>query len=207
MWQRKQRRPPSTYEDVRLVAEVLSRINAGLIERHFVVSADTARQYVERLVTERLFHDLQPDGWHYPPVRKLRLRRSPRKPKANRQFNHDKSIPDKPVSVEDLTQRIDDLEREAHTLRATVTRLQDAGKTVIGQREEWKSRAVAAEGLLEAEGDRAAKDYNRFDALRRLIAKDLHPDFCNGGDIEKLIRAECFKKLWPEIQRLAEQRD
>src|SRR5207248_1903040 len=69
MWQRKQRRPPSTYEDVRKVAEVLSRTNAALIEKHFAVSTATAQEFMERLVTERLFRDLQPDGWHYPLTR------------------------------------------------------------------------------------------------------------------------------------------
>jgi len=42
MWRRKQQRSPSTYEDVRRVADVLSRINAALIEKHFGVSSDTA---------------------------------------------------------------------------------------------------------------------------------------------------------------------
>ena len=82
MWRRKPQRPPPTYEDVRLVAEVLSRINADLIERHFGLSADTAQQFMDRLVAEKRFGDLQPDGWHYPPIRKLRLRRSRRKTKA-----------------------------------------------------------------------------------------------------------------------------
>jgi hypothetical protein len=204
MWRRKQQRPPSTYEDVRSVAVVLSRINAGLIERHFAVSADTARQYMERLVREKLFRDLQPDGWHYPPVRKLPLRRTRREPRGANEFKTGEDIPDKPASLEDLTQRIDELERENCLLRVTIKRLQDAGKTVIGQREQWKSRAPAAEGLLEAEGDRRAKDYNRFDALHRLIAKKLHPDFCDGGEIEKLIRAECFKRLWPQIRKITE---
>jgi len=39
-----------------------------------------------------------------------------------------------------------------------------------------------------------------------LVAKELHPDFCTGGQLEKLMRQECFKKLWPEIERLAERR-
>jgi hypothetical protein len=65
-----------------LVAEVLSRINADLIERHFAVSADTAQQFMGRLVVEKRFGDLRPDGWHYPHIRKLRLRRPRSKPKA-----------------------------------------------------------------------------------------------------------------------------
>ena len=77
---------------------------------------------------------------------------------------------------------------------------------MIAQREQWKARALAAEELLEAERNRHAGGQDRFDALRRLVAKELHPDFCTGGQLEKLMRQECFKKLWPEIERLAEQR-
>jgi hypothetical protein len=43
MWRRQPERPPPTYENVRLVAEVLSRINADLIERHFGLSERLAK--------------------------------------------------------------------------------------------------------------------------------------------------------------------
>ena len=205
MWRRQPPRPPPTYEDVRLVAEVLSRINAGLIEGHFAVSADIAQQFMDRLIQERRFGDLQPDGWHYPPIRKLPLRRTRRKPKSNNEFNVDKDLADRPGSVEELHRRIIDLEQEGHALRATIKRLQDAGKTVITQREQWKSRDVAAEEQMATELNQRTKNDDRFDALRRLIAKELHPDFCTGGQLEKLMRQECFKNLWPEIERLAEQ--
>ena len=97
------------------------------------------------------------------------------------------------------------LEQEGHALRVKVKRLQEAGKTVIAQREQWKTRALATEELLETERTQRSKGVDRFDALRRLVAKELHPDFCTGGDLEKLVRQECFKKLWPEIDRLAER--
>jgi hypothetical protein len=137
MWRRKPQRPPPTYEDVRLVAEVLSRINVDLIERHFGVSADTANEFMERLVQERRFGDLDLDGWHYPPARKLRVRRSRAKP-TSKSKTDDGTAAIEPEPVEDLTQRLDELEQERFALRAKVRRLQDAGKTVIGQREHWK---------------------------------------------------------------------
>ena len=188
MWRRKQQPPPPTYEDVRLVAEVLSRINADLIERHFAVSADVAEQFMDRLVAEECFGDLQPDGWHYPPVRKLRLRRTRRKPKVTNKVMTEEGFWDRPESVEDLTERTDELEQERYSLRATIKRLQDAGKTVIEQREQWKARAIAAEEQMATERDRHASGQDRFDALRRLIAKELHPDFCTGGQLEKAAR-------------------
>jgi hypothetical protein len=206
MWRRQAPRPPPTYEDVRLVSEVLSRINAGLIERHFAVSADIAQQFMERLVHERAFGEQQADGWHYPPIRKLPLRRTRRKPRLTNDFDVDEDIADRTASAEELHRRIIDLEQEGHALRSQVKRLQDAGKTVIRQREQWKARAVAAEEQMATERGRRSRRDERFDALRRLVAKELHPDFCNGGDIEKMLRAECFKRLWPEIERLAGRR-
>jgi hypothetical protein len=205
MWRRKPQRPPPTYEDVRLVAEVLSRINPDLIERHFTVSADTAQQFMDRLVDERRFGGLEPDGWHYPPVRKLRRRGTRRKPKITNEFKIDEgTAASEPESVDDLTQRIDELGHESYALRSQVKRLQEAGKTIIAQREQWKARALAAEEQLGSERSRRSKGDDRFDALRRLVVKELHPDYCNGGTLEKLIRQECFKKLWPENERLAE---
>jgi hypothetical protein len=205
MWRRKPQRLPPTYDDVRLVAEVLSRISVDLIARHFAVSAETAQNFVLRLVAERRFGDLQPDGWHYPPIRKLRLRRSRGRPISTSKSKVDEgTATSEPESVYDLTQRIDELEQESYALRSQVKRLQAAGKTIIAQREQWKARALAAEEQLDSERSRRSKGDDRFDTLRRLIAKELHPDFCNGGQLEKLLRQECFKKLWPEIERLAE---
>ena len=97
------------------------------------------------------------------------------------------------------------LEQNGHALRSQVKRLQDAGKTVIAQREQWKARALVAERQMAMERDRQAGGQDRFDALRRIVVKELHPDACNGGQLEKLIRAECFKEVWPEIERLAER--
>ena len=145
-------------------------------------------------------------GKHYPPIHKLRLWRSRVKTKAADDFTIQEGAPDQPKSVDDLNQRIDELEQEGHALRVKVKRLQEAGKTVIAQREQWKAWALAAEEQIATERDRQASGQDRFDALRRIVVKELHPDACDGGQLEKLIRAECFKKVWPEIERLAEQR-
>ena len=37
---------------------------------------------------------------------------------------------------------------------------------------------------------RASTRDDRFDALRRLVAKELHPDFCAGEAVEKTLRAD-----------------
>ena len=111
-----------------------------------------------------------------------------------------------PMSADQLGKRVGELEGEVRALRASVSRLQNAGKTVIAQREEWKARALVSEQKVtdltaKLANRRAARD-DRFDALRRLVARELHPDHCTGGDIEKTVRAEFFKRLWPEIERL-----
>jgi hypothetical protein len=68
MWRRRPQRPPPTYEDVRLVAEALSHINADQIQCHFAVDAETAQLFMERLVQEKRFGDVQADGWRYPVI-------------------------------------------------------------------------------------------------------------------------------------------
>jgi hypothetical protein len=200
MWRQKPQRPPPTYQGVRLVAEVLSRINAELIERHFGLGGDIASEYMTRLVACNLYGDVEPDGWHYPKKyqKPLRQSRPKRQPKA---ADVDQSPTPSPE-----TEYVVDLEEEVQALKARIKRLQAAGKTVIAQREEWRTRALAAEKIQESDCDRRTDGDNRFDALRRLVAKELHPDFCTGGHLEKLMRQEYFKKLWPEIERLAEQR-
>ena len=205
MWRQKPQRPPPTYEGVRLVAEVLSRINAELIERHFSIPGDTATEYMARLVADKLYGDVEADGWHYPKKYQKRLRQSrpKRQPKAADRAAADA---DQSSTAPPETEYVVELEEEVQALKARIKRLQNAGKTVIAQREEWRARALAAEKILESDCNRRTDGDDRFDALRRLVAKELHPDFCTGGHLEKLMRQECFKKLWPEIERLAEQR-
>jgi hypothetical protein len=113
---------------------------------------------------------------------------------------------DPPVSADELGKRVGELEDEVRALRANVSRLQKAGRTIIAQRKEWKARALAAEqkaaDLTAQLTNRQATRGDRFEALRRLVARELHPDHCTSSDIEKTVRAEFFKKLWPEIERL-----
>lgn len=89
-----------------------------------------------------------------------------------------------------LTSEIIALNNEIIVLSAKIARLRAAGKTVIAQRERWKALARATDG-------------GKFDRLRRLLARELHPDHCS-GEIEKAVRAELFKRLWPEVERIAE---
>jgi hypothetical protein len=204
-WRWNEERPPPTYDDLLRVAVALSRINAQLIERQFAISADAATVFMARLVEDSHFDEIGVDGWHYPLLCGEQLRRSRAARKRIEKSKVIEATVEQPILAADLNKRIEELEREGRALQARVKRLQNAGKTVITQREEWRTRALAAEDRLETERRQPMNPDKRFDALRRLIAKELHPDFCGGGAIEKLIRSECFKRLWPEIERIAEQ--
>lgn len=77
---------------------------------------------------------------------------------------------------------------ERFVLCMKIIRLRWAGKRVIAERERWKALARAT-------------DSGKFDRLRRLLARELHPDHC--PESEKAVRAEIFKRLWPEVERIA----
>ena len=144
------------------------------------------------------------------PDQRSRMEPKSAAPKAKRETADSfESHADPRVCADELGKRVGELEGEVRKLRASVTRLQTAGKTVIAQREEWKARALVAEqkvtDLTAQLANRRATRDDRFDALRRLVARELHPDYCDNGGIEKLIRAEFFKRLWPEIERLVER--
>ena len=89
---------------------------------------------------------------------------------------------DSPVCADELGKRVGELEGEVRALRASVSRLQTAGRKVIAQREEWKARALISEQnvtdlTVQLANRRSTRD-DRFQALRRLVARELHPDFC-----------------------------
>jgi hypothetical protein len=193
---------PPQYEEVRSVAEVLSRINSALIETHFGVSAGAAAEFMKRLVEDGLYCDVQADGWHYPAVNGGQ--ESYRSDASDEAGPTPRAHADAEPS-DQQSRRVVELEEEVRALKARINRLRDAGKSVIRQREAWSARALAAEGnvagLAAQLSKRQAQD-DRFDSLRRLIAKELHPDFCTGSDIEKAVRAEFFKRVWHKVEEI-----
>src|SRR5437764_4650569 len=93
-----------------------------------------------------------------------------------------------------------------------IDRLRTMSHKIYNERESWKNRALMAEATsLEAAVQPANKaryqnlsDF-RFAALKRHLAKRLHPDYAPGNGIVKLVRAEIFKEIWTEVERLDEQ--
>ena len=104
-------------------------------------------------------------------------------------------------SFQSPQQRIVELEEQVAKMRAS-------GRTIIEQREEWKSRALAAEAKVAELGyntsDGAARqgEAGRYSALKRFLARNFHPDHAPGQGIEKIVRGELFKEIWGEVDRL-----
>ncbi len=81
-----------------------------------------------------------------------------------------------------------------------IAKLQAASKAIVEEREHWKYRAAQAEkGLAQPVSGAGDK---RYDALRRFLAKQFHPDHAPGNGIEKMIRGEMFKEIWAQIDRI-----
>ena len=90
--------------------------------------------------------------------------------------------------------------KEISRLNATITDLHaEIGK----KNKEIKSLNTELQrqierGILE----KSKVNDQKFQAARWLIAKELHPDNCKGGEAEKLARAEIFKEIWPELEKI-----
>ena len=71
--------------------------------------------------------------------------------------------------------------------------------------ENWQRRAAAAEvranDLAAAQQAQFPPDH-RFKQLRALLARELHPDHSQTVGIERVIRSELFKVLWPKIEEI-----
>jgi exopolyphosphatase/pppGpp-phosphohydrolase len=91
-------------------------------------------------------------------------------------------------------------------------RLRESLHKIGEQRESWKHRALVAEArLIEASANAGKSDRGqnvsdlRYAALKRYLAKQLHPDHAPGHGIEKIVRNEIFKEIWGEIDRMNHQ--
>jgi hypothetical protein len=58
-----------------------------------------------------------------------------------------------------------------------------------------------ANDLAVARPDPLTPD-RRFRQLRTLLARELHPDLTGTDGMERKIRAELFKSLWPQVEEI-----
>jgi hypothetical protein len=69
----------------------------------------------------------------------------------------------------------------------------------------WKDRALRAEenskvGTNSVRGDDGSQD--RYRRLKRMLAAEFHPDNCRVDGIEKIVRTELFKNIWPKVENI-----
>lgn len=112
---------------------------------------------------------------------------------------------------ETIRQR-DEWKRRALTAETRVANLEASNDELVietlRKRDEWERRALVAEALAADFEAKAAKPEvlvsdKRFDALRRFLAREFHPDHSKVEGIDKIVRAEIFKHVWPKIEEIA----
>ncbi len=92
-------------------------------------------------------------------------------------------------------------------LEAEVMRLQARADEAEKQCSLWQMSANAAEDRLVAlqaamEGTAGRSNDRRFEALRRFLARELHPDLAGTDSKARGIREEIFKRVWAKIEEL-----
>ena len=86
--------------------------------------------------------------------------------------------------------------------QTTIKQLAGTCENLMQERDFWKVKAERA-GANKDPQDEAAREDKRIEALRRLLARELHPDKAKTSLEEAALRNKLFKQLWPEIDRIA----
>jgi hypothetical protein len=91
-------------------------------------------------------------------------------------------------------------------LEAELSRLQARVEEAEKQCAMWQLSAAAAEdraSALQAALDSGGRGSDRrFEALRRFLARELHPDLAGGDLAARHVREEIFKRVWAKIEEL-----
>jgi hypothetical protein len=105
-----------------------------------------------------------------------------------------------------LSQRVVYLEHQLASACDEVENWARLFTSATAEAEKWKKRAVIAEARVAelAAAPRPAQltPDHRFQQLRTLLARELHPDHTKSEGIERIIRTELFKGLWPQVQKI-----
>ncbi len=130
-----------------------------------------------------------------PPTRMVRLkdRLEPPPPPAklikkrsDRQLSHEMQY--RPIESAEML----------HDYRSAVEQLAETCETLIQERVFWKVIAASID-RKKAPRDESPQEDARVEALRRLLARELHPDKAKSSSEEAALRTELFKGLWPQI--------
>ena len=91
-----------------------------------------------------------------------------------------------------------------NSLEAEVRRLREVAAEAEQQRDLWRMTAHSAQerlAVFETPGATEPGTDKRFDQLKRLLARELHPDLAADAD-EKRVREVIFKRVWAKIEQL-----
>lgn len=69
----------------------------------------------------------------------------------------------------------------------------------------WKSKAEYLP-VTQAAGVSSSQESDRIEALRKLLARELHPDAANISPEEATLRNSLFKTIWPKIDQIVKGR-
>ena len=81
----------------------------------------------------------------------------------------------------------------AEAAAAEITRLSAIVQQQAGQIEQLNEVVKAAPSI---------EDGSQFRRLRALIVKELHPDYAAADSVDRAIRSEVFKAIWPKIEAI-----
>ena len=70
------------------------------------------------------------------------------------------------------------------------------------ERDAWKAMAESLTAN-QTQKPAAAQEDKRVEALRRLLARELHPDRAEPSSKEGALLNDLFQRLWPQIDRIA----
>jgi len=210
--------PIPTYADAVRYVRRQPRINTSTLADGLGIRWSLALDYLERMERSRVVGAIQDDGWwpvarsKDPPIARrpeasdkgTTLRRG--SPVAAEKPTETAALPPpaSATATHDRQQMLDKLREAARVLmaeRENMQKLRDACRLLIAEREAWKRRALAAEArMLTEEADEM--DRQRFDALRRVLARELHPDYAppDRGDLS--LREALFKSIWPKVEQI-----
>lgn len=213
---------PSYADAVRFVRRQ-SRINTSTLADALGVRWGVALDLLERMERSGVVGAIDDDGWwpvtrsQDPPIarkpgaaapgRGATLRRG-RAPAPRKPADGPALPPPQSPAANDQQHLLEKLREAARVLmaeRENMQKLRDVCRLLIAEREAWKRRALASEArMLTEEADEM--DRQRFDALRRVLARELHPDYAPADRGDLSLREALFKSIWPKVEQIERKR-
>jgi len=94
------------------------------------------------------------------------------------------------------------LVEEPQIPRDAMTNLLEVTEILTRERDAWKAMAESLT-LHQPPKNTAIQEGKRLEALRRFLARELHPDTAKLANKDRALLQDLFKHLWPQIDRIA----